>query len=398
MADSIYSRSGSSTPPQSQSLGNGRGTSSSMGSASSGAGTRTVSTNRYNQSDWRYYANRDGSVTSPPNYPDVSYGAYLRDGGNLLGIGYASWKDQRLAAYNTAYNLYQQWYDSTEQQVARIGAAGLNTNLAYGMASPGTSPGSARAESSGPSPDQVYFGAINAMTGLAGGLKSLAEAATIVNELPESKLKGQIAKQIDATAKAGAINAANTYSGILDNARIALGVGKSKAQQEKSQSAYESAKADADNSLLEYMTSHDEDGSESDITGSLYGQSSMASRREALISYKHHKAEWDNLFSHPEYYTGLLNKAVAEGVISSGQAFVTQGILSDPQMDNFSKMLALQPGLTGFIAKAMFGVTSNITAPSEQPITDIFKGPFYRDKDGKLKIKWTGRGGLFFNY
>lgn len=393
---SIYSRSGgdgSATPPQGAS-----------GSSHNGSVSQTVSSSHTGAykitSGWQQYANKQGKVTSPPNYPDVSYQAFLRQGGNALGIGYNAWRDRLLADYNTAYNMYQQWYNETAQQVGRIAEAGLNTNLAYGMATPGDSPGSALAQSSGPSPEQVFFGGINALVGLASGTKALAEAATILNELPESKLKGNIARQIDSAAKAGAINAENTYLGSLFGARNALGVGSSKAQQEKAQNSYEAAKADASERLLEYMTSHDEEGNTSDFESSLYNKSEIATKSDAIISYKHHKAEWDHLFSNPSYYTGLLNKAVAEGVISSGQAFVTQQILQDPGMDNFSKMLALQPGLVGFLAKAMFGVTSNIpqTTGSNQPFTDTFKGPFYRDENGKFKIKWAGRGGLFFNY
>lgn len=398
--DSIYSRSsgGSSpTPPQ--------GALSHTGNVSlrSSSGARY----QYSLTDWRSYANKEGVVTSPPNYPDVSYGAYLRDGGNALGIGYNSWKDQRLAAYNTAYNMYQQWYDSTAQQVLRIGAAGLNTNLAYGMATPGSSPGGALAQSSGPSPEQVFFGGISALTGLASGTKALAEAATIINELPESKLKGQLARQIDVAAKAGAINGENTYLGSLYGAFNAIGLGQSQAEQKKSEAIFSKVRNDAETDLLNHLTSHDAEGKDSDFSSSLYVQSSIATKSDAIISYQHHKAEWDHLFSNPEYYKGLLNKAVADGVISSGQAFVTQQILQDPKMDNFSKMLALQPGLVGFLAKAIFGVTSNIeqssgtiqnVTGSDRSFTDTFKGPFYRDENGKLKIKWTGRGGLFFNY
>lgn len=312
---------------------------------------------RYTPSDWRYYAGANGNVTSPPNYPDVSFGAYLREGGNLLGIGYASWKDQRLAAYNTAYNMYQQYYDSTAQQVLRIADAGLNTNLAYGMATPGTSPGGALAQSSGPSPEQVFFGGIGAITGLATGTKALAEAAQIVNELPESKLKGNIARQIDSAAKAGAINAENSYLGSLYQARNALGVGASKAQQESANAAYQSAQDIASKNLLEYMTSHDAEGSESDFESSLFTQSGTAQRAQAIIDYQSKKAEWSNLLSNSKYWQARLDKLEADAYISHSQAWQARQILENPNMDAQSKFLALQPGLPGFFAKLSFSIT-----------------------------------------
>ena len=352
MADSsIYSRSGgdSSTPPPFPS--NGR-----VSSSGQSFGPRV----KYGSDTWQSYADKNGQVTSPPNYPDVSYGAYLRAGGNVLGIGYNSWKDQRLAAYNTAYNMYQQWYDSTAQQVSRIEAAGLNTNLAYGMATPGSSPGGALAQSSGPSPEQVFFGGVSALTGLAGGLKSLAEAATIVNELPESKLKGNIARMIDAGAKAGAINAENTYLGSLFGARNALGVGASKAQAEKAEAAYSEAKNQADADLISYMTTHNEVGEKASIESSIFGSSEISTRRDAILSYTKHRKEWDELLSNSEYWSALLDKAVGEGWISKAQGEVARSILQNEDMDNMSKMLALQPGLTGFFAKAAFGMTDSV--------------------------------------
>lgn len=353
MADSIYSRpGGSAAPPQQSAVTRNQVTSTSSRNSSGTSRTYTLAS-------WQSYADKSGRVTSPPNYPDVSYQAYLRDGGNLLGIGYASWKDQRLAAYNTAYNMYQQWYDSTAQQVGRITEAGLNTNLAYGMASPGSSPGGALAQSSGPSPDQVFFGGIGAVTNLAGGLKSLAEAATIVNELPESKLKGRIARMIDASAKAGAINAENTYQGSLFSARNAIGLGASKAQAEKAEAAYKSAKDQADKDLLDYMTTHGENGESASLESSLFGQAGISSKRDAILSYKKHKKEWDDLLSKPEYYEALLDKAVGDGYISQAQGKTLKSILDDPNMDNWSKFMAIHnTGITGFASKLAFGISS----------------------------------------
>lgn len=332
-----------STPPRSVAIGNSRSAPSRSGS----------SRNSSSLSDWRYYADGSGVVSSPPNYPDVSYQAYLSDGGNLLGIGYNSWKDARLAAYNTAYNMYQQWYDATPQQVARLAEAGLNTNLGYSMASPGTSPGGARAESSGPSPDQVFFGGINALAGLASGTKALAEAATIMNELPESKLKGQIARQIDAAAKAGAVNAENTYLGSLFGARNALGLGRSKAEQEKAEQAYNAAHNEASKNLLDYMTSHDAEGNESDFEGSLYARSSIASSNNEILAYTKNKLEFDKLFSNPKYFKAVLDKLVSDSEISQGQAFVARTIMNSEGNTDFDKALMLQSGLPGMIFKLL---------------------------------------------
>lgn len=361
--NSAYSRTGSvpgggttiTTPPR------GSGVTSSVPSGtphgSRGQSSR-LGGSYYSPVDWRAYAGPDGLVTTPPNYPDVSYGAYLRDGGNFLGIGYNSWRDQRLAAYNTAYNMYQQWYDSTAQQVARIGAAGLNTNLAYGMATPGSSPGGALAQSSGPSPEQVFFGGISAIAGLSSGIKALAESAQIVSELPESKLKGRIARQIDAAAKAGAINAENTYLGSLYGARNALGLGRSKAEQEQAEQAYNKAHNDASRNLLDYMTSHDSEGNESDFEGSLYARSGIASSSSEILEYQKNKLEFDKLFSNPKYFQAVLNKLVADSQISEGQAFVARTIMSSEGNSDFDKALMLQSGLPGMIFKLLGFINS----------------------------------------
>lgn len=352
---SNYSRSGggsSATPPPSVSS-NGR-------VSVSGQSTARVQQSD-NLADWRVYANSSGQVTSPPNYPDVSFSAYLRSGGNALGIGYASWKDQRLAAYNTAYNMYLQWYDSAKQQVSRISEAGLNTNLAYGMASPGSSAGGALAQSSGPSPEQVFFGGIGAITGLAGGIKSLAEAANIINELPDSKLKGNIARMIDAGAKAGAVNAENTYLGSLFGARNALGVGASKAQSEKAQSAYEVANSEAQEALIEFMKSHDIEGNPSGFETSALVQKNLLPLQNEKVLYQKNKKEFDELFSDPRYFESILEKMVNEKWITQGQAYTAKTLIEDPSLTPQMRALMLQGGLPGFLAKLSGFVAENIT-------------------------------------
>lgn len=341
-----------------------------------------------NLADWRAYANSSGQVTSPPNYPDVSFPAYLRAGGNALGIGYASWKDQRLAAYNTAYNMYQQWYDSAKQQVSRISEAGLNTNLAYGMASPGSSAGGALAQSSGPSPEQVFFGGIGAITGLAGGIKSLAEAANIINELPDSKLKGNIARMIDAGAKAGAVNAENTYLGSLFGARNALGVGASKAQSEKAQSAYEVANSEAQEALIDFMTSHDIEGNESGFETSALVQKNLLPLQNEKVLYQKNKKEFDELFSDPRYFKTILDKMVNDNWISKGQAFTVQTIINDPNLDPQTKALMLQGGLPGFLAKLSGMLTSNVISGGRS----VGKGLKWVANDVKTGAKKAGEG------
>lgn len=349
---SQYARTGGQATPPQQNAGNSKGQISTTGQSSN----RVFPSQ--SQGGWRRYANSSGQVTSPPDYPDVSYPAYLRAGGNLLGIGYNAWRDRLLADYNTAYNMYQQWYDSAAQQVTRIIEAGLNTNLGYSMASPGSSPGGALAQSSGPSPEQVFFGGINALAGLASGTKALAEAAQIVAALPESKLKGRIAKQIDAAAKAGAINAENTYLGSLYGARNSLGVGASKAQQESADAAYHKAQSEASKSLLDYMTTHDNEGSESDFEGSIYTQSSLAGLNNEILIYTKNKLEFDKLFSNPKYYRSILDKLVAEKEISQGQAFVARTIMESKGNSDFDKALMLQSGLPGVIFKLLGFINS----------------------------------------
>lgn len=392
------------TPSTSQNSGNnysGNRAGQVSGQSGSAPGSRSggTATTYRNATGWQKYADGNGNVTSPPTYPDTSFGAYLKQGGNLLGIGYNAWKDKLIAEYNTAYNMYQQWYDSAKQQVNRLVDAGLNTNLGYSMASPGSSPGGAYTQSSGPSPLDVFTGGIGALTGLASGTKALAEAAQIVNELPESKLKGNIARQVDAAARAGAINAENTYMGSLWSARNTLGLAGGKARQEQAEQAYHTSSAEASKSLLDYMTSHDAEGSETDFAGSVYTKGETSRRASQIIEYHSKKAEWDNLLSNPEYYRARLQKLKADGYISYSQAWQARQILEDPNMDNRSKFLALQPGLPGFLSKLSFSLTDALLEGFTGKSTGSpFHGPVYRGDDGKLKFKWFGRGGLFMNY
>lgn len=371
------------------------------GQSGAGVGSRSggTATSNRNSTGWHKYADENGNVTSPPEYPDTSFGSYLKHGGNLLGIGYNAWKDKLIAEYNTAYNMYQQWYDAASQQVGRIVDAGLNPNLGYSMASPGSSPGGAYTQTSGPSPLDVFTGGIGALTGLASGTKALAEAAQIVNELPESKLKGNIARQVDAAARAGAINAENTYLGSLWSARNSLGLAGGKARQEQAQQAYDTSSAEASKNLLDYMTSHDAEGSESDFAGSIYTKGETSRRASQIIDYQSKKAEWDNLLSNPKYYNARLQKLQGDGYISYAQAWQARQILEDPNMDARAKFLALQPGIPGFLSKLTFSLTDALMEgftglSSGSP----FHGPIYRDDNGNLKFKWFGRGGLFMNY
>ena len=379
--------------------GNRAGQVSGLSGGASGNSRSGGSSVSVPKTGWRKYAGDDGQVTSPPEYPDTSFGAYLKQGGNLLGIGYNAWKDKLIAEYNTAYNMYQQWYDAASQQVGRIVDAGLNPNLGYSMASPGSSPGGAYTQTSGPSPLDVFTGGIGALTGLASGTKALAEAAQIVNELPESKLKGNIARQVDATARAGAINAENTYMGSLWSARNTLGLAGGKARQEQAEQAYHTSSAEASKSLLDYMTSHDAEGAETDFAGSIYTKGETSRRASQIIEYQSKKAEWNNLLSNPEYYRAKLQKLKADGYISFSQAWQARQILEDPNMDDRAKFLALQPGLPGFLSKLSFSLTDALLEGFPGETTGSpFHGPVYRGDDGKLKFKWFGRGGLFFNY
>lgn len=354
MANGIYNPipvGGSSATPPPSVRSNGRisvqGQSSSRNQQS-----RTVA-------GWRQYADNSGQVTSPPNYPDTSYGAYLSAGGNVLGIGYIAWRDKQLADYQTAYNMYQQWYDSTPQQVSRINAAGLNTNLAYGMASPGFAAGGPAGMSQAPTVGDIFGQVAGVFTGFSGGLKTLAEAADIVNRLPESRFKGIMARQLNAAAAAGAINSENLWKQSLNSARVDIGVGKSQASREQADNILQSAKDSADQQLLEYMTSHDLEGSETDFEGSAFVAGKVIPVKNDALAYAKNKFEFDKLFSDPRYFDTMLKKMVNDNWISYGQAYTVRTIVNDPNLDPQSKALMLQGGLPGFLAKLSGMIASN---------------------------------------
>ena len=309
---------------------------------------------------WSKFADEKGKVTSPPEYPDTSFTTFKKQGGHALGFGYNAWRDRRIAEYNTAYNLYKQYYDSMAQQVGRIQEAGLNPNLAYGQATPGSSAGAAYTEHSGPSPEQVFGIGAQIVGTMFTGIKTLAEAATIINQLPESKFKGNLAKQLNVAAAAGAINAQNGYSASLNNARQALGVGTSVAEREKADNAYSAGKSNADKALLDYMTQHDPEGKPSDFDSSMYAQSGQAEKLGKIIDYKKVKQEWELLLSKPQYYEALLNKAVNEAWITRGQAFQVEHVLNDKNMGPSEKFLALQTGVPGFIGKICYEFASHV--------------------------------------
>lgn len=366
---SPYSRSGSaegsqSTPPHESFIHNG-----SL-SVHGSLGTRYPG----NLTGWRKYADKSGQVTSPPNYPDTSFQAYLAAGGNLLGIGYIAWRDKVMGDYNTAYNLYQQWYDSTQQQVGRIAEAGLNTNLAYGMASPGSAAGGPAGASAAPTTADVFSQVAGAFTGFSGGLKTLAETADIVNRLPESRFKGLLAKQLNSAAAAGAINSENLWKQSLNTARLDLGVGKSTAERESAENIYKAAKDNADKQLLDYMISHDSEGSETDFSGSMYVGKESIKLKQDQLAYDKNKAEFDYLFSNKQYWQAMLDKMVADATISKSEAFAADQIMSDPNMDNWSKMLALQGGLPGFLAKLAYSISSNGISGLKNTGTNIYNG------------------------
>lgn len=306
-----------------------------------------------------YYKRQTSGYSKAPEYPDTSISRYWREHHTLFG--YNAWKDKLVAEYNTAYNLYQQHYDSAASQVARLAAAGLNTNLAYGMASPGGSAGAPYTQTSGTNPAEVAGIGANILASLVGNLKTLGEAATIVAALPESVFKGKLSRQLDVAAAASGINAGNSWKAALDGARVSLGLGKSIAQQEKSKAAYEGAQAQADADLLSYMTSHDSEGSSSDFESSMFTQSAQAGKASQILDYQKNKKEWDLLLSNKEYYDAVLNKMVNEAWITKGQAWQVRHILDDPTMDDNSKYLALtNMGLLTGPARLAYSMTSAI--------------------------------------
>lgn len=298
-----------------------------------------------------------GPVTTAPNYPDTSIGAYHKQTGKAL-FGYNAWRDKLIADYNTALAEYKNWYESTSQQISRIEAAGLNPNLAYGMASPGGASNTPAGPASGPSPEQVIGVGAQVLGTVFGGIKTLAEAATIVAALPESQFKGRMYKLLDAGAASARINSENAYQGQLAGARAMLGVGTSTAQRESADNAYQAAKSSSDKQLLDFLTSHDEDGNPSDFESSIFSQSGTSKRLAEIIDYKKVSAEFHFLLSKPEYWKGLLDKTVAEGVISKADAWQVDRIMKDPNMTEEAKFLALQRGIPGFIAKLCFAVVS----------------------------------------
>ena len=379
--DSSYSRPGggaAATPPP------------SVGSNNRVSVPRQTSS--YSRNGWRFYADRIGQVTSPPNYPDTSFGAYLRAGGNVLGIGYIGWRDKQLADYQTAYNLYQQWYDSTAQQVSRINAAGLNTNLAYGMASPGSAAGGPAGMSQAPTVGDIFGQVAGAFTGFSGGLKTLAEAADIVNRLPESRFKGIMARQLNSAAAAGAINSENLWKQSLNSARVDLGVGKSQASREQADNILQSAKDSADQQLLEYMTTHDLEGSETDFEGSAFVAGKIIPVKNDALAYQKNKLEFDKLFSDPRYFDTVLKKMVNDNWISYGQAYTVRTIVNDPTLNPQSKALMLQGGLPGFLAKLSGMLASNSIQLGKGIGKGIGKGAKWLGNDIKTGAKKFGQG------
>lgn len=344
-----------STPPRSSRSGD-VSSSSVVAGQSRRNGSGIVKADR-SFGGWNGYEPSSG----PPQYPDTSYQAYINAGGNVLGIGYIAWRDKQLADYQTKYNLYQQWYESTAQQLSRITEAGLSPNLAYGMATPGSAAGGPAGMSQAPTVMDVAAQGANVISGVAQGAKSLVETASMLYELPESKFKGNLAKSLDVAAAAQAFNSGKQFEGLLNSSRILAGSAGSQAKKEQAQNVLGAKSASIEADTLDYLTSHDAEGSETDFESSMYLQSGAASKKDAILSYRKHKAEWDNLLSKPSYYQALLTKAVSDGDISKAQAWRVNQILDDPNMDNASKVLALQEGVPGFVAKVMFEISSKIS-------------------------------------
>lgn len=353
-----------STPPRSSRLGDASDSSVVTGQ-SRRTGNGIVKSDR-SLTGWNNYQPSSG----PPSYPDTSYQSYLANGGNLLGIGYIAWRDKQLADYQTKYNLYQQWYESTAQQMSRITEAGLSPNLAYGMATPGSAAGGPAGMSPAPTVPEVAAQGAAVLGGIAQGAKSLVETASMLYELPESKFKGSVAKMLDTAAAAGAFNSGKQFEGLLNNARVASGIAESQAKREQNQNLLGATSAQVENDTLDYLTSHDSEGSPTDFESSLFVKSAIASKSDTVLSYRKHKAEWDYLLSNPSYYQSLLTKAVADGDISKAQAWRVNQILGDKNMDNASKVLALQEGVPGFVAKVMFEISSKLS----QGIRSFFPG------------------------
>lgn len=311
------------------------------------------------------YRRSTNGFTRPPDYPDTSIGAYFRSGGMFPGFGYYAWRDKLVNDYTTALNQYNQWYDSAAQQRSRIEAAGLNTNLAYGAVSPG-SPGSIAPPGASPStsPTDVFSVGASIISGMFGNIKTLAEAANVVASLPESRFKGKLAKQLDVALAAGAINNQHGFEAQLNGARVLSGVGKSTAQKEQISNLLSSAKDTVEQDTLEYLTTHDLEGSETDLEGSAFMQGRLTPIRQDALAYQKNKLEFDNLFSDPKYYQALLDKMVNEASISKGQAYVVDQILK-MDIGPDEKVLMLQGGLPGFLAKLSGMISKNIVEGSK---------------------------------
>lgn len=316
------------------------------------------------------YSRSTNGFTRPPDYPDTSIGAYFRSGGKFPGFGYYAWRDKLVNDYTIALNQYNQWYDSAAQQRARIEAAGLNSNLAYGSVSPG-SPGSMAPPGSSPSPSPVdiFSAGASIISGMFGNIKTLAEAANVVASLPESRFKGKLSKQLDVALAAGAINNQHGFEAQLNGARVLSGVGKSTAQKEQISNLLSSARDTVEQDTLEYLTTHDLEGSETDLEGSAFMQGRLTPIRQDALAYQKNKLEFDKLFSDSRYYQAVLDKMVNEATISKGQAYVVDQILK-MDIGPDEKVLMLQGGLPGFLAKLSGMITSHAieTAKGYKPV------------------------------
>lgn len=311
-----------------------------------------------------------GKYSTPPTYPNTSRYAYRHSGERSKYHSYEAWRDAQIAKYDAAYNLYKQDYDSAKNQFNRWLETGLNPNLGYGAVTPGASAGQAYTGTSTPTTLEKVSGiseiGANALGAVFGNIKTLAEAAQIVQTLPEGRFRARMARQLDAAAAAGKVNSENAYFSQVYNSRMASGVPQSDAEREAAENALKTFTASAEKDFLDYATTHGIDGSESDFEGSLYMSGKVTPIKNVQLEYNKHKAEYDNLFSNPAYWQALLDKAVNESWISQGQAWTVQAILGDDKMDTYSKMLALQGGIPGFLAKLSFAMTSGILNIPEQ--------------------------------
>lgn len=361
----------SNTPPQSGVVNRRTASGSRISVRPSGTRRNYSSSQSSNHGYFQTWQGYDPSQ-GPPVYPDTSYQAYLNAGGNILGIGYQAWVRRLEADYQTKYNLYQQWYESTPQQLGRIEAAGLNTNLAYGMASPGGAAGQAPGFGVPNSVMDVAAQGAQALSGVAGSAKTLAETAALLYEMPASKFKGNLSKALDVAAAAEAFNSGKQFEGLLNQSRILAGTAGSQAKREHAQNRLGQKSAEVETQTLEYLSSRDSEGNETDFEGSLYAQSAAATKKDALISYYKHQKEWTELLSNPNYWKALLKKAQADGDISYAQAWKVNQILSDPNMDDASKVVALQEGIPGFFAKVAFEISSKLVNTGNKVLDFLF--------------------------